>query len=304
MLHDISEFDVIFLSYDEPNAEELYADLCNKIPWAKRVSGVKGFDSAHRACADASGTHFFVTIDGDNKIHDDFVELKIEINDGQSNHAWSWSGRNIVNGLVYGNGGIKLWSKDFVYGMNSHENATNESNAVDFCWDDRYHDVFGCYSTSMINSTPYQAFRSGFREGVKMSLDRGQKVGRHEFADRIWVHNLQKLCIWCSVGADVDHGVWAMYGARLGATMCNLTSWDHRQIGDYDWFSDFWEGIKNDDPQTRMIEEGDKLRSMLGLEIADLDPDGSRFFKRTYINPSRKALEVGYLRHLVAFGDV
>ena len=54
MLHKISEFDFIFLSYDEPNAEMLYADLLDKVPWAKRVHKVKGFDSAHRACADCT----------------------------------------------------------------------------------------------------------------------------------------------------------------------------------------------------------------------------------------------------------
>lgn len=304
MLHDMSEFDVVFISYDEPNAEELYADLCNKVPWAKRVSGVKGFDSAHRACADASDTDFFITVDGDNKVHDGFLDVNIEIRDDQKDHAWSWSGRNHVNGLVYGNGGLKLWSKDFVYNMRSHENSDNDAAAVDFCWNERYHDEFGCYSTSMINGSPYQAFRSGFREGVKMSLDRGQKVSKSEFADRIWIHNLQKLCIWCSVGMDVENGAWAIYGARLGASMCNLTDWDHKLIGDYDWFSSFWDEMKGADPVESASREGDKLRTSLGLEIADLDADGSRFFKRIYINPNKKVLEMANLRHLVAFDDV
>ena len=42
------ELDVVFLSYDEPNADLHYADLCNKVPWAKRVHGIKGSDSAHK----------------------------------------------------------------------------------------------------------------------------------------------------------------------------------------------------------------------------------------------------------------
>ena len=41
--------DIIFLSYDEPNAEKNYADLCSKVPWAKRVHGVHGSDAAHKA---------------------------------------------------------------------------------------------------------------------------------------------------------------------------------------------------------------------------------------------------------------
>ena len=31
----IAELDIIYLSYDEPNAEKNYADLLTKVPWAK-----------------------------------------------------------------------------------------------------------------------------------------------------------------------------------------------------------------------------------------------------------------------------
>ena len=61
----IKDVDIIFLSYDEPNAEENWADLKKKIPWAKRVHGVEGSDAAHKACADLSDTKHFVTVDGD-----------------------------------------------------------------------------------------------------------------------------------------------------------------------------------------------------------------------------------------------
>ena len=53
MLTPINSFDIVFLSYDEPNADKNYADLLNKAPWAKRVHGVKGFDAAHKAAAAA-----------------------------------------------------------------------------------------------------------------------------------------------------------------------------------------------------------------------------------------------------------
>ena len=52
----IAELDIIYLSYDEPNAEENYADLLSKVPWAKRVHGVHGSDAAHKICAEQSYT--------------------------------------------------------------------------------------------------------------------------------------------------------------------------------------------------------------------------------------------------------
>ena len=64
----LAELDIIYLSYDEPNAEQNYADLLTKVPWAKRVHGVKGSDAAHKACAELSTTDRFVTVDGDNTI--------------------------------------------------------------------------------------------------------------------------------------------------------------------------------------------------------------------------------------------
>ena len=48
---DVTELDIFYISYDEPNCEEHWADLLNKVPWAKRVHGVKGFDAAHKAAA-------------------------------------------------------------------------------------------------------------------------------------------------------------------------------------------------------------------------------------------------------------
>ena len=41
----------------------------------------------------------------------------------------SWAGKNEVNGLVYGNGGIKCWPKDVVMNMRTHENALGDKRA-------------------------------------------------------------------------------------------------------------------------------------------------------------------------------
>ena len=57
----IIDYDIIYLSYDEPNAEKNYADLLSKVPWAKRIHGIKGSDAAHKACANLSETDRFIT---------------------------------------------------------------------------------------------------------------------------------------------------------------------------------------------------------------------------------------------------
>ena len=70
----VLDYDIIYLSYDEPNAEKNYADLLTKVPWAKRVHGVKGSDASHKACAKLSKTSRFITIDGDNRIDENFID--------------------------------------------------------------------------------------------------------------------------------------------------------------------------------------------------------------------------------------
>ncbi len=71
---DVTELDIFYISYDEPNAEENWADLMNKVPWAKRIHGVKGFDAAHKAAANQSETERFITVDGDNKVLTEFFD--------------------------------------------------------------------------------------------------------------------------------------------------------------------------------------------------------------------------------------
>ena len=121
----VLDYDVVYLSYDEPNAEENYSDLLTKIPWAKRVHGVKGSDAAHKECAKLSDTDRFITVDGDNKIKDNFLKEEISFEDDVEleNCVISWAGKNEVNGLVYGNGGLKCWPKEYVLNMRTHENA-------------------------------------------------------------------------------------------------------------------------------------------------------------------------------------
>lgn len=288
----IIEQDVIFLSYDEPNAEKNYADLLSKIPWAKRVHGVKGSDSAHKACAALSETEYFVTVDADNIIDSAFLRLEIDLGElGLTpEHVFSWCGKVHVNGLMYGNGGLKLWTKKFVNEMKTHENSDPDDlkGKVEFCFDHRYYQFNENYSVSYTNASPFQAFRAGFREGVKMSLDQGAKV---DDVTKVWWQNYQRLLIWCNIGMDVENGIWSIYGAREGAYLTNCTDWDYSLVRDFDWLTNEWEKTYSKVEQDMLPYEvsglGHTLRTKCGLEIADIDPHGSAFFKQVYNNTPR-----------------
>ena len=165
----IGDLDVFYISYDEPAKEEHWANLMMKFPFAKRVDGVKGFDNAHKECARQSETSRFITIDGDNIVDEKFFDLEITFpeNTDLANSIVSWSAKNMVNGLVYGNGGIKCWPVKLVLEMKTHENAEDETKKVDFCWDLNYIQMNNIYSEVYNAGSPFQAFRAGYREGVK-----------------------------------------------------------------------------------------------------------------------------------------
>lgn len=286
---NLAEIDCIFLSYDEPNAEKNWADLLNKAPWAKRVDGVKGSDAAHKACARLSETEHFVTVDADNIVDPAFFNLSFDTDKlpKKEQTQMSWAGRNMINGLVYGNGGLKCWTKDYVLNMRTHEDAEDSTNQVDFCWQDNYVQMADCYSSTYNNASPLQAWRAGFREGVKMTLNRGVKQDLFDPKQQLGKRNYRRLLMWCSVGADVENGAWAILGARQGAYKTNCTDWDYTSVRDFDYLNSLFDEWKDCDPLYTAIRFGDELRSKINLPIADLDATQSKFFKEVWINPPR-----------------
>jgi hypothetical protein len=288
----IIDQDIVFLSYDEPNAEKNYADLCSKVPWAKRVHGVKGSDAAHKACAAKSETEYFVTVDADNIVDPKFLEVEIDLDalGLTSDHVFSWCGRVHVNGLMYGNGGLKMWTRKFVNTMRTHENSNPDDvkGLVEFCFDDKYYQFNENYSESFTNASPFQAWRAGFREGVKMSLDQGAKVDNLK---KTWWQNYQRLLVWCNVGADVENGLWSIYGAREGAYLTNCTDWDYANVRDFEYLTTQWEEkyskITPEMLPYEIIGLGETLKHESKLELTGLDEEGSKFFKLVFQNSAR-----------------
>ena len=287
---DVADLDCIFLTYDEPKKEEFWIQVQNMTPWAKRVDGVKGSDAAHKAAAAASDTEWFVLIDGDNLPDADFFNLQLRIKPEQEGGAFRWKARNIINGLRYGNGGLSCWSREFVNNMRTHE-ASNGSDetAVEFCFDPKYFAMHNCYSTTYPNGSVKQAWRAGFREGVKMCLDRGSRITLEEFKDRVNGRNYDHLCIWQSVGADVENGYWAMYGARLGAFMIMLEGWDHKYVQDFDMLEQLWDMFSKEDPEEGCKQIEEALTKRLGLPIVTYTAEQSRFFKHHYSTGQRNS---------------
>lgn len=276
---DVIDLDCIYLSYDEPQKEEFWTKIKNIVPWARRVDGVKGSDAAHKAAADESDTDRFIVIDGDNLPDPEFFDLTLQLNEKNKDCQFRWKARNIVNGLVYGNGGLSCWTKDFVYNMKTHENTTgSDETNIEFCFDPKYLAMYNCYSTTFINYTAKQAWRAGFREGVKMCTRSGIVPTKKNFREWVWPRNMRNLLIWQNIGRDVDNGLYAILGARLGTHYLMLRDWDHTEVRDFDCLDKLWALHKNDDEQV-CREIGKDLKGLLGMNICEIDSDSSKFFR-------------------------
>jgi len=280
---DIADLDCIYLSYDEPNKEEFWVKIKNIVPWAVRVDGVKGSDAAHKAAAEASTTERFILIDGDNMPYPEFFNQTLEFKDDEWESAvYRWRAKNNINGLMYGNGGLSSWTKTFVNNMRTHENTDGDAaNDVEFCFYPNYWAMHDCFSTTFPNQSEFHAWRAGFREGVKMCLNKGRCPDVNEFKDQVHQRNLDHLTIWHNIGRDVEYGIWAIAGARMGTYMTMLTNWDYKLVQDFTALHDLWKTVETSDPEIlagRVAEELDAL----DLPITMYGPEESKFFKFHY----------------------
>jgi hypothetical protein len=284
----ISDLDFVYISFKEPNKERNWADLKSKVPWAKRVDGVVGFDNAHKAAAKVAETDFFISVDGDNIIDEIFLLQTLDWSKTNPKAVHRWKAKNNVNGLIYGNGGVVGWPKETCLNMRTHENADSEENQIDFCWGVPHENLHNCYSETVINGSEEQCFVAGYREGVKMSTEKGNPFKAENF-NNIWPENLKRLATWCTVGADTEYGKYAMLGARMG---CFHTVLEHHNkklhmVRDLDSMIDhFTQVVNGDDIDDQLLMFGNSLRQQLDMPIAELDADQSRFYR--FVKPGHR----------------
>jgi len=280
---DVADLDCIYLSYDEPQQEEFWVKIKNMVPWAKRVSNIRGSDAAHKAAAMASDTERFILVDGDNIPDPAFFNQTLDFPTPEHEQAvFRWRARNHVNGLMYGNGGLSSWTREYVTNMKTHENTDGRTETqVEFCFDPLYWAMNDCYSNTYPNGSAFQAWRAGFREGVKMCLQRGRKPTLDEFKIQV-LRNLDNLTIWHNIGTDVEHGEWAIAGARQGTYMTMLTNWDYTLVQDFAALEQLWATVRDSDPRLLSNQLGPELGTQLDLPMAMLEAEQSAFFKYHY----------------------
>jgi radical SAM protein with 4Fe4S-binding SPASM domain len=216
-------FEIFFISYQEPNADENWKKLKNRFPFSQRIHGIKGIHQAHIAAANRSLTKMFYVVDGDAEILDNF-NFDYEVSSSETDVVCVWHSQNPVNGLIYGYGGVKLLPKDKVLNM--------PLNSVDMTLSlsDRFRSIPIVSNITKFNTDPFNTWKSAFRECVKLA----SKPIDANYDDET-DHRLE---IWCTKGEDKSFGKFSLNGARLGKKygLENIENPEAlSKINDFDW---------------------------------------------------------------------
>lgn len=209
--------DVIFISYSgNPNCEENYKDLLTKFSHAKRVHGVKGIYEAYYEASKLNESEFYMAIDGDTIVWNSIKDIHPE--DIKDNQIYYYPTVNNVLGISGGTGSIKYWSKNiFNYVTKEEFNLHSDwvyCNSIEII----YHDNTTVGET-IINTTPLQAFTTGFRETFKTFKTKP--------------NSMEYILKWCD-NHDSINGDWVTLGARLGLKYAIEYPTKIKELYDYD----------------------------------------------------------------------
>ncbi len=235
-------YDVVFISYNEVNADINYEKLKIKRPDAKRVHGVKGIHNAHLEAAKLVTTEMFWVVDADAELVDDFnfeIEYFAHYDSGnrleQTSTVHVWASQNPINDLIYGYGGVKLLPTKRTLEMNleSVDMTTSISR--------KFRSVNKVSNITAFNTDEFSTWRSAFRECVKLVT----KVVDENYDEE----TENRLFTWCITGDDRPFGEYAIKGARAGKKYGEANIEDSealRKINDYSWLLEQFNKAYND----------------------------------------------------------
>jgi hypothetical protein len=216
-------YDIVFISYQEPNADESFAQLKKRFPTAKRVHGVKGIHQAHIAAAKKCFTKMFWVVDGDAIIQDNF-KFNYEVDEYNLETVHVWRSINPINDLVYGYGGVKLLPRKLTLNMDLSKPDMTTSISKQF------KAVPEISNITAFNTDPFNTWKSAFRECAKLA----SKVIDRQNEDE----TNARLKTWTTVGHDRPYGEYALSGATSGMEFGLSNKSDISLINDFDWLEE------------------------------------------------------------------
>ncbi len=232
----VTGIDIVYLSYDEPLADELYARLQQVFGRdIKRLHGVSPLRRALKLTAELVDTEHYWLADGDFEIDLSFEPARVPPQ-GDDIAMTVLQARNALNGLTYGNGGLKVIRTEAMRQMSDETvDVLAAIGKAEF--------LPICAGVTRINQTPYHAWKAAYREVAMIS--RGSEYGMEPHWAKIVIDS------WVS-GGDGIHAAYCTSGAYAGiefARRVHADSEQWQQINDPVWlrrqFDDRYSALVN-----------------------------------------------------------
>lgn len=220
-------YDVVFISFNEEYADANYQRLVTHAGVMQnnvlRVSGVKGIHQAHIAAAELATTNMFYVVDADAVISENF-KFNLLLSEKENDIVHVWRSRNPVNRLEYGNGGVKLLPRELT--LNLDVASTDMTTSIS----SKFKVMPTVSNITKFNTSPFNTWRSAFRECVKLSSG---VIHGDELAE-----SQARLNTWLYQGGQEEFGEYAKGGASAGQWYGTTYKDDHDaliMINDYEW---------------------------------------------------------------------
>ena len=220
--YDSRPMDIIFISYDEPSAEKRFNELKKRFPRAKWAKDIMGQTLAYMAAASMSETDYFFAVFPKLEIVDSF-NFDFQPDRLKNPCHYIFHCKNPVNGLEYGHGAVLLYNKGLV--------MKTRDPGLDFTLSAPHEVVPILSAINHFNQTPWLAWRTAFREVIKLLQAKPTVEGRY------------RLKKWLTIGSG-DNADWVHKGAVDAKEFYDANKLDYKSLMksyDFEWLKQNYE---------------------------------------------------------------
>jgi hypothetical protein len=204
--------DIVFISYDEKDADLNWQILKKQQPTAQRLHGVDGMITALKIAAKTSKTPWFYAVFAKTKVATgfkfDFAPDYLDVPGNYIFHA-----HNLITDYTYGHGAVLLYHSKTV------EDAVTWGYDFTTSFPYTYIPILSCYNDA---TTPWEAWRTSFREVLKLR-------------EMNTIESKYRMHRWLTVGNGTV-GKWSIKGAEDAIKYVGSLE----KANDWNWLRDYF----------------------------------------------------------------
>ena len=217
-LHNEEPLDIVFIDNGEPNADENWKILlqteAQKRNRIYRSTGVTGRVAAYHAAARLSTTPWFFAVFAKLRVRMDF-DWTWQPDRMQQPKHYIFHAFNPINGLTYGHQAMIAYNKQLV--------LANPGVGLDFTLDSEHEVVPIVSGTAEYAYSPWMAWRTAFRECIKL-------LGSTD------VESQYRLNAWRTTAMGMPYGQYSIWGAEDAVEYYDSVGGDFESLRkSYDW---------------------------------------------------------------------